>query len=81
MFGHLRESGSIEADADVVILMGNSIQINQNKSKVDLYVAKNRDGQTGDTYVVFQKNISIFREPTYDEEYQIKSIPKKRDKK
>lgn len=45
----LRDSGSLEADADVVLLMSRKdLQDNHSEPrKVDLFVAKNRFGQTG----------------------------------
>lgn len=46
----LRESGSIEQDADVVIFLGRDIaaEVNDDKSSiVDIFVAKHRNGPTG----------------------------------
>jgi len=51
----LRGSGSIEQDADVVIL------IHKGKN-TELILAKQRDGATGIIEVDFQKNISRFIE-------------------
>jgi replicative DNA helicase len=47
--GDLRESGSIEQDADVVMLLqrGWNDSTEQHTDELDLWVAKNRHGQTG----------------------------------
>jgi replicative DNA helicase len=47
--GDLRESGSIEQDADVVMLLqrGWNDSLEQHTDELDLWVAKNRHGQTG----------------------------------
>lgn len=54
---HLRESGAIEQDADIVVLLsrgeGEVIRAN---------VAKNRNGQTGTTGLMFDRSTQTFRD-------------------
>lgn len=52
MLSHLRESGSIEQDADVVILM--NMQENS-KDMLELAIAKNRHGETSGARLVYDK--------------------------
>ena len=60
----LRESGSIEQDADLVLLMmespENSDKINENESTIDLILAKHRNGPTGTIKLKFNKKISKY---------------------
>jgi len=56
----LRESGSIEQDADVVILLHRDLQDPDRSGEADLILAKHRNGQTGDMRVVFQGHLSRF---------------------
>lgn len=52
---HLRESGSIEQDADIVVLL-HEIQEKDNNKNLCI-VAKNRHGRCGDAQICFQKAI------------------------
>jgi replicative DNA helicase len=44
---HLRESGSLEQDADIVIFPFRELDANQNELNYDLIIAKNRNGSIG----------------------------------
>jgi len=56
----LRDSGSIEQDADVVILLSRS---KKREGEITLAVAKNRHGETGVTNYVFKGHFSKIVEP------------------
>jgi replicative DNA helicase len=56
----LRESGAIEQDANVVMLMHRDVDANA--ARADLLVAKNRHGATGRIGLIFQPHIVRFRE-------------------
>lgn len=60
----LRESGSLEQDADIVILLHREEMYNREdpsaKGMADLYVAKHRNGETGKIECVFQGHYSRF---------------------
>ncbi len=59
----LRESGSLEQDADIVILLHREEAYNRDTTRVgeaDFIVAKHRNGQTGDISVSFQGRYSRF---------------------
>ncbi|MBE7493048.1 MAG: replicative DNA helicase [Planctomycetes bacterium] len=65
MLSDLRESGSIEQDADQVLLIyrkEGEEQTNPNEevSEVELIVAKNRNGPTGDVPMLFRKRVTRF---------------------
>lgn len=67
MLSDLRESGSIEQDADQVLLIyrkegeeNASPNPNDDVSEVELLVAKNRNGPTGDVPMLFRKKITRF---------------------
>lgn len=65
---HLRESGSIEQDADMVILLYKNEQKKKNTDKglidvipaVTLDIAKNRNGETGKIKLGFEKELARF---------------------
>lgn len=60
----LRESGSIEQDADVVMFIDREETYNpdtERKGVVDLIVAKHRNGPTGQIELAFVKEIASFR--------------------
>lgn len=65
----LRESGSIEQDADIVLLLSKKINDkNEEECPYDddndlrtLIVAKNRNGETGVTTLLFEKHFTRFR--------------------
>jgi replicative DNA helicase len=59
----LRESGSLEQDADIVILLHRPDLISPDSGRAgeaDMIVAKNRAGRTGVTHCVFQGHYSRF---------------------
>ena len=63
MLSDLRESGSLEQDADMVILIHREEMYNKDTPRAgeaDLIVAKHRNGQTQDIAVAFQGHRSRF---------------------
>ena len=59
----LRESGSIEQDADLVLMLSRSkIKNNRNSSIIDLIIAKQRNGPTGTIQLEFNENYTKFTE-------------------
>lgn len=63
----LRDSGAIEQDADVVLLMFRKDYYSDNEnndlvnSEADIRVAKNRNGSTGVFHLTFQRELTRFR--------------------
>ncbi|MGD1822405.1 MAG: replicative DNA helicase [Pleomorphochaeta sp.] len=62
----LRESGSIEQDADVVILLHRNNAEEAVIQKTEVLVAKNRNGETGKIELGFHRNIVKFEELSRD---------------
>jgi replicative DNA helicase len=65
MMSDIRDSGSVEQDADVIISLYRDDYYNQpsipsSTSIVELNVLKNRNGQTGRVEVAFQKEFGLF---------------------
>ena len=60
---HLRESGAIEQDADVVLMLSRLSVAEQEgrENVIRLTVAKQRNGPTGVVELLFEKNIQRFR--------------------
>ena len=59
----LRESGSIEQDADVVMFLHREEQYNQDterKGMADLIIAKHRNGPTGKADLIFVQEYTRF---------------------
>lgn len=59
----LRESGSIEQDADIIIFLyvkGEDSEDERNSNLTEFVVAKNRHGQPGEFQLLFNKEISKF---------------------
>lgn len=58
----LRESGAIEQDADMVVLLHRPEYYDKNDQPgiAEIIVAKNRSGPTGDVKVTFRKNLAKF---------------------
>lgn len=62
---HLRESGSIEQDADVVMFIYREDYYNKNtdrKQIADIHIAKHRNGPTGQIEMFFDMNKASFRD-------------------
>jgi replicative DNA helicase len=57
---HLRESGAIEQDADVVMILWRP-KAEENEDLIKLTVAKQRNGPTGHVDLLFLKNIQQFK--------------------
>lgn len=62
MMSDLRESGSLEQDADMVLLLHRPEYYNPDDrpGEADLYVAKHRNGRTGTVRLTFQGSLSRF---------------------
>ena len=66
MLSDLRESGSIEQDADIVLFIYRDEYYNPetpNKGEAEVIIAKQRNGPTGKFTLLFQPNITRFRNP------------------
>lgn len=75
MLSDLRESGSIEQDADIVMFIyrddyyktaESEEELSEkavNKGKAEIIVAKNRNGPVGSVELLFQNNITKFKNP------------------
>ncbi len=68
LLSHLRESGAIEQDADVVIFINNKKSVSEDEAPgggaggeiVEIIVAKNRNGPTGQDNLLFFKQYTRF---------------------
>jgi len=63
MLSDLRESGSIEQDADVVLFIYREDVYNKDTDKrgiADIYIAKHRNGPTGQVSLLFQEKTTKF---------------------
>ncbi len=68
LLSHLRESGAIEQDADVVIFINNKKSVSEDEESagqgggeiVEIIVAKNRNGPTGQDNLLFFKQYTRF---------------------
>jgi len=60
---HLRESGAIEQDADVVLMLSRPATHDTEglPGLINLNVAKQRNGPTGNADLIFDKNIQRFK--------------------
>jgi replicative DNA helicase len=66
----LRESGAIEQDADVVMFIYQDPKSReQGEGKIELIIAKQRNGPTGSVELFFQKSVGLFfpADTTHDE--------------
>ncbi len=73
LMSDLRESGSIEQDADIVMFLYRDDYYNkeateENVSKVEVLIAKHRSGPTGKIDLSFVKNFSKFTNDVYSED-------------
>lgn len=59
----LRESGAIEQDADIVMFLSDAgdDDADTDKKPIELKIAKQRNGATGDLYFVFEKSAMRFK--------------------
>lgn len=68
MLSDLRESGAIEQDADIVMFIYRDEYYNKeetdNRGKAELMIAKHRNGPVGNIDLLFQANITKFKNPT-----------------
>lgn len=62
MLSDLRESGALEADADLVLFLWQKDRKDRDESVVRLKLAKHRNGPTGDFDLHFQSEITRFRD-------------------
>ena len=62
MLSDLRESGAIEADADLVLFLWQKDRKDRDESVVRLKLAKHRNGPTGDFDLHFQSELTRFRD-------------------
>ena len=70
----LRESGAIEQDADVVMLLYRDDYYNENSEKPDtaeLIIAKHRNGPTGTVELFFNKQYTKFSDLVSDRDEAI----------
>jgi replicative DNA helicase len=67
MLSDLRESGSIEQDADIVMFIYREEYYEpenlEKKNKAEIIVAKHRNGPVGSVELLFQNNITKFKNP------------------
>ncbi|MDD3237081.1 MAG: replicative DNA helicase [Candidatus Gastranaerophilales bacterium] len=68
MMSDLRDSGAIEQDADIIMFIYRDEYYNKdeadNKGKAELIIAKHRNGPIGMVPLLFQSNITKFKNPT-----------------
>lgn len=87
MLADLRESGSIEQDADIVMFIYNPDAYKSEDAPkpgiVDLMVAKHRNGEQGTVKLIFKREYTTFTNSTGDAEAGSleKSLPKEREEK
>jgi replicative DNA helicase len=62
MLSDLRESGALEADADLVMFLWQKDRKDRDENVVRLKLAKHRNGPTGDFDLHFQSELTRFRD-------------------
>lgn len=67
---HLRDSGSIEQDADIVMLLHllNEDRKHDAEQEIDLLIAKHRNGAIGKMPLIFNKPTTTFTEPPIEDD-------------
>lgn len=78
LLSDLRESGAIEQDADVVVMLYRDEVYNkdtQYKGTAELLVRKNRHGATGDIYTSFNKETMRFSDVSHEWERPVNVTP------
>ena len=68
MMSDLRDSGGIEQDADVIMLLYRDEYYNpetQTPNQLEIIIPKNRNDQIGKTTLYFEKNLMSFKEITW----------------
>ena len=68
MMSDLRDSGGIEQDADVIMLLYRDEYYNpetQSPNQLEILIPKNRNDQIGKTTLYFEKNLMSFKEITW----------------
>ena len=72
MLSDLRESGSIEQDADLVMFIYREDYYTQEESDkpqvADIIIAKHRNGETGTVHLAWMKSLTKFENMIYDDE-------------
>lgn len=69
---HLRESGSLEQDADIVLFIHREEYYNEDTDRrgiADVIIAKHRNGPTGTVELVFQNELTRFDNLIHEGEY------------
>lgn len=73
MLSDLRDSGAIEQDADIVMFIYRDEYYNRddvdNKGKAEIIIAKHRNGPVGNIELLFQSNITKFKNKTRTTEF------------
>jgi replicative DNA helicase len=73
MLSDLRDSGAIEQDADIVMFIYRDEYYNrddvENKGKAEIIIAKHRNGPVGTVELLFQSNITKFKNKTKTTEF------------
>jgi replicative DNA helicase len=72
LLSDLRDSGSIEQDADIIMMLYRDDYYNKDserKNLLDVFIRKNRDGMTGSTELLFNRNRMRFTDIPRHSEY------------
>ena len=69
----MRESGSIEQDADCVLLMHREKEVDPTNDDIICNVAKNRNGEVRATKLTLYQTNRAFLNPTLKQDYMIRN--------